>query len=98
MSKSLSPTQIAHLARLSNLTLSDDETNKIADQFTQTLEYMKNLDELDLASVDAAHHMSGKKNSVFEDGTENDRHVDVAELDHAQEADGSRYFIVKKIL
>ncbi len=98
MSKTLSPTQIAHLARLSNLTLSDDEMSKVADQFTQTLDYMNNLDELDLAGVDAAHHMSGKQNIAFEDGTENSRHVDVAEFDRAQETNGSRYFIVKKIL
>lgn len=98
MSKSLSPDQIAHLARLSNLTLSEEQQTRIADQFTQTLEYMKNLDELDLTGVDAAHHMSGKQNIFFEDGLENTRHIDVVELDHAKEVDGSRYFIVKKIL
>ena len=98
MSKTLSPHQIAHLARLSNLTLNETEKEKIANQFTQTLDYIKNLDELDLSAVDAAHHLSGKQNIFFEDGTDNARHVDVAELDHTQESDGSRYFVVKKIL
>lgn len=98
MSHTLDQAAIDHLARLTHLSLSEDESTKIAHQIAQTLDYIENLSELDTQSVEQSMHISGLTNVLFEDGTENKRALDVAENEKSQQVSGRRYFVVEKIL
>lgn len=87
MSKKLSRDQILHLAKLSRLQLTDSEIEKYEKQMSETLDYVKNLDELDTSSVTETSQTTNLQNVTFEDGEKSKRII---------KKDG--YFIAKKVL
>lgn len=87
MSKKLSHGQILHLAKLSQLQLSDSEIEKYEKQIGETLEYVKNLDELDTSSVTETSQTTNLQNVTFEDGEKCERVIKKGD-----------YFVVKKVL
>lgn len=52
----------SHVARLGNLDLSDNELEKLTDMFSDTLDYIKVLEELDTSEVSATFQVTGLKN------------------------------------
>jgi aspartyl-tRNA(Asn)/glutamyl-tRNA(Gln) amidotransferase subunit C len=64
---------IDHLARLSNLQLTDDEKKKFSAQMEETVEYIKNLRELKTDNVVETASPSGLKDVYFTDGKKNTR-------------------------
>lgn len=70
--------QVRHIAKLSNLPVTDEEVSKYAELFTSTLDYINMLEELDTLKVEGTYQVTGLKN-VFMNGTENKRTLDVKE-------------------
>lgn len=60
---------VDQIAKLSGLTVSDDEARTLEKVLDETLSYVNNLQELDVESVDASSSVSGSVNRYFEDGT-----------------------------
>lgn len=79
-SSSLSKDNILHLAKLANLSISEQEIQKYQTQLDQTLNYVANLSELDTTTVDASTSSSQLDNVYFEDGTENTRGLQPEEV------------------
>ncbi len=71
--KSISRDEILHLAKLASLTLNEAEIEKLTSQFGQTLDYIKNLEELDTEQVKPTNSVVDLSNVTFEDGTQNAR-------------------------
>lgn len=71
--KKLSKEEVLHLAKLAGLTLSEEEVNKNSEQLAETIEYIKNLDELDTNTVKPTNSVVDLSNVSFVDGTENTR-------------------------
>ena len=69
----LSKDEVLHLAKLANLTLSEAEIKKYALQLAETIEYVKNLDELKTEKVIPTNSVVDLSNVSFRDGTENKR-------------------------
>lgn len=61
MSK-LSIDQVKHIAKLGNLTLSEQELEKFADQLTETLTYVEQLESVDTKGVEPTSQVTGLVN------------------------------------
>jgi aspartyl-tRNA(Asn)/glutamyl-tRNA(Gln) amidotransferase subunit C len=66
--KVLSREEILHLARLAKLTLTDEEIGKYQKQFSETIDYIKNLEELNTQNVKPTNSVVDLKNVTYEDG------------------------------
>ena len=86
--KVLTKEDILHLAKLSNLKLSDEEIEKYLKQLEETVEYVKNLDELKTDKVSPTSQTTNLTDVYFADGETNERWLKLKE----------KYFIVKRIM
>ncbi|OGK10063.1 hypothetical protein A2767_00345 [Candidatus Roizmanbacteria bacterium RIFCSPHIGHO2_01_FULL_35_10] len=86
--KVLTKEDILHLAKLSNLKLSDEEIEKYLKQLEETVEYVKNLDELKTDKVSPTSQTTNLTDVYFADGETNERGLKLKE----------KYFIVKRIM
>lgn len=73
--KSISKDEVLHLAKLAGLTLTEAEIETLTQQFSQTLDYIKNLDELDTKNTSPTNSVVSLSNVTFEDGTPNARNL-----------------------
>ncbi|MFH0772860.1 MAG: Asp-tRNA(Asn)/Glu-tRNA(Gln) amidotransferase subunit GatC [bacterium] len=69
----LSKEEVLHLAKLAGLTLSDIEIEKNSLQLGETIDYIKNLDELNTDGILPTNSVVDLSNVTFEDGTQNKR-------------------------
>jgi aspartyl-tRNA(Asn)/glutamyl-tRNA(Gln) amidotransferase subunit C len=89
---------ILHLAKLANLSLTDAEIEKYQSQIGETLDYVKNLSELDTTNTKETHHTVDLENVQFEDGSENKRSLSQDEATKNAQDAKDNYFVVKRIL
>jgi len=66
----LSKEEILHLAKLAKLQLTDEEIVKYQSQLGETIEYIKNLDELDITDIPATNSVGNLENVTYEDGAQ----------------------------
>jgi len=71
--KKLSKDEVLHLAKLAGLTLTEAEIEKNAAQLAETIDYIKNLDELNTDGVAPTNSVVDLSNVTFEDGEKNTR-------------------------
>jgi aspartyl-tRNA(Asn)/glutamyl-tRNA(Gln) amidotransferase subunit C len=67
MAPALRREDVAKVAALARLTLSEDELDTFTDQLSQVLEHAKDIEALDLEGVAATAHPFGLMNVVRED-------------------------------
>jgi aspartyl-tRNA(Asn)/glutamyl-tRNA(Gln) amidotransferase subunit C len=67
MSPSLRREDVAHVAKLARLTLSDDELDQFTQQLSQVLEHANDMSSLDLENVVPTTHPFGLVNVVRDD-------------------------------
>lgn len=94
----LTKEEILHLAKLANLSLTDTEIEKFSKQLTETIDYVKNLDELDTSKVVASASPSQLHNVYFEDGTKDSRGLDAEEAVANAKDKKDKYFKVNRIM
>jgi len=58
---------IKHVAKLANLPLSEAEEKKFEKQLSETLEYVKQLEEIDTKGVEPTSQVTGLENVLRED-------------------------------
>lgn len=63
----LSEEEVRHIAKLANLSLTDEEVKKFQKQLSETLEYVEILNELNTESVEATSQVTGLINVSRED-------------------------------
>lgn len=54
--------KVKHIAKLVNITLSDEEIEKYSKELTQTLNYIENLENLDTKDVEPTYQTTGITN------------------------------------
>jgi len=70
MAKSkLSKSEVEHIARLANLKLSEVEIKKFRRQLSETLDYIKILNQLDTKGIEPTSQVTGLENVIREDKT-----------------------------
>lgn len=98
MSKTLSRDEILHIAKLANLSLSDEEIDRYSSQLSEILKYVEKLGEVNTDNISPMTHTIDAKNVMFEDGTENERaDFNATEL-HSLQRDKKTYFKVDRII
>lgn len=58
----VNPDEVKKIAKLANLKLQDNEVNLFADQFTQTIEVIDHLNEIDTKKIKATYQVNGLSN------------------------------------
>ncbi len=94
----LTKKDILHIAKLANLTVSDEEVEKYMNQLSETIKYVENLDELDTANVEPTSHSTNVTNVYFEDGTANTRQFSQKEAVKYGKNIKKGQFVVKRIM
>lgn len=87
---------IAHVAQLANLPLSEEEKKKFEKQLDETLDYVKQLEEIDTKGVEPTSQVTGLENVFREDQTAPSLSQDEA-LKNAKKTHNG-FFIVPAIL
>ena len=94
----LTKKDILHLAELSNLKLTDQEIEKYLKQLEETVEYVKNLDELKTDKVNLTSQTTNLTDVFFADGEANDRRMTQDEAIRNAKDKKDKYFVVKRIM
>ncbi len=89
---------ILHLAKLSNLQVSESEIDSLSTQLDETITYIENLNELDTASIAAKTRNSDQTNIGFEDGEKNSRQLQQADALVNSKHKKGKYFVVSRII
>lgn len=95
---SLTKEEIIHIAKLASLSLNEDEIKRFQKQLSETLDYVKNLQELDTNNVKTTDHTVDAQNVYFEDGKKNSRGLSQQEALANSKSKKNSYFVVKRIL
>jgi aspartyl-tRNA(Asn)/glutamyl-tRNA(Gln) amidotransferase subunit C len=66
----LGPNEVKNVAKLSNLIVSDKEVEKLKNQLSETLEFVKKLNEIDTARIVPTHSVTGLQNVLRNDEAE----------------------------
>ena len=67
MPEKLTEAQVRHVAKLSRLTLSDEEVQHFGSQLSSILDYVSKLNELDVTGVEPMAHALDMTNALRED-------------------------------
>ncbi len=97
MAKTLSKDDILHLAKLAGLNLDDKEIEKYQTQLIETLEYIENLQQLDVTKKDTSTSPVKSENVFFEDGEKNSRNLSLAQVFRNVKNKKGSFFKVRKI-
>jgi len=63
----LTKDQVKHVAKLANLSLTDEEVDKYSEQLSKILEYVDQLNAVDTKDVEPTFNVSGQANVMSED-------------------------------
>lgn len=74
-SNDLSREEILHLAKLAKLQLTEEEILTYQKQIGETIDFIKNLDELNTENIEPTNSVVDLKNVTFEDSTINKREL-----------------------
>ena len=96
MSK-LSRDDVLKLARLSRLKLTDEEIEKFRSELSAILEYVEQLDEVDVKGLEPTYQVTGLKNVMREDEAR-DYGYDIKELLKQAPAVQDKQFKVKRVI
>ena len=58
---------VAHVAKLANLPLTDEEKNKFEKQLSETLDYVKQLEKIDTKGIEPTSQITNLENVTRED-------------------------------
>ena len=58
---------VSHVAKLANLPLSNEEKKKFEKQLSETLDYVKQLEEIDTKGIEPTSQVTGLENVTRED-------------------------------
>ncbi len=64
---SVNNTQVKHIAQLANIPISEEESNKLAQDFSETLQVVDQLKKADVSKTEITHQVTGFKNVLRED-------------------------------
>jgi aspartyl-tRNA(Asn)/glutamyl-tRNA(Gln) amidotransferase subunit C len=89
---------VSHIAKLSNIPVTQDEANKLEKEFEDTLAVVGKLSDIDVKGIEPTFQVTGLENVMREDEVdENQMFSQIQALANARETfDG--YFVVPQVL
>lgn len=67
MSNTITTKQVHHIAKLANIPVNDDQAQKLATGFAETLQTIADLKKVDTSGVEPTHQVTGLENVLRED-------------------------------
>lgn len=67
MTKTITKQKVANIARLTQMSPSDEELENLTEAFAETLDVVNQLRELDVKSIEPTHQVTGLTNVMRED-------------------------------
>jgi len=67
MSNKITKQQVYHVAKLANIPIDDNQAEKLATGFEETLETIADLQSVDISGVEPTHQVTGMENVLRED-------------------------------
>ncbi len=89
---------VQHTAKLANLTLTDEQQQKFAVQFSQTLQNIDSLKQVDTKGVALTHHVTGLENVLRQDKVDPDRALTQDEALSSTKHTHKGYFVVNAVI
>lgn len=89
---------VAKIAKLANLTLTDDELKKFPAQFEQTLKVIEQLQEIDTDGVELTSQVIDLENVMRDDVIDTGRQLSQSEALAMADRSANGFFVVKQIL
>ncbi|TSC86735.1 MAG: aspartyl-tRNA(Asn)/glutamyl-tRNA (Gln) amidotransferase subunit C [Microgenomates group bacterium Gr01-1014_7] len=86
---------VKKIAKLANLPITDYEEEKLAEQLSQTLDYVNKLEEIDTKGVEPTSQVTGLENVTRDDEITNSLSQEEALKNAKSKRDG--FFVVKAI-
>lgn len=83
------------VATLANLPISDEDLDTYSTQISKILDYIDQLEKVDISDVDALYNVSADKSKLREDETKKSLHQDEALQNAVKKSDG--YFVTKGV-
>lgn len=62
--------EVKHIAKLANLTLTEEEEEKYSEQLSKILDYFEQLNQVDTSSVEPTFNVTGMSDVMREDKTQ----------------------------
>ena len=98
MSTSISTDEVAKVAALANLTVTSQEKELFAQQFSATIEVINQLNEIDTMGVESTTQVNHLENVTRPDIIDHDRILTQAEALSGSKNVHNGFFVVKQIL
>ncbi len=95
---SITTEEVLRLASMIRIELSDDEVEKLREQLGETIDYIRNLSELDTSNVEAEMTKTELKNISFRDGAPSPRTFSQEDALANAHKTKDGFFVVPKIL
>ncbi len=67
MSQQIQPQQVAHIAQLAFISITEQEQQQFAQAFSETLKTIAGLQSVDVAGVEPTHQVTGLENVLRQD-------------------------------
>ena len=95
---SVNNTQVKHIAKLANIPVSEEESVKLAEAFTETLIVVDRLKKADASKVATTHQVTGFKNILREDIAKPDQSFTQKEALSNAKSTYNGFFVVPYVL
>lgn len=95
---SLTTDDILHLARLANLTLSDDEISSLKTQLSDVISYFEELKEVPTDNVLPTSQTTGLEDVLRDDEVDTTRVLKVEEATSGTDKIHNNYFVVDQVI
>ena len=89
---------VSHIATLANIPVTDTESEKLADGFTQVLAVVDSLSSVDVTGVEPVGQVTGLENVTREDEVQEERMFTQEEALRNAPRTHNGYFVVDQIL
>lgn len=96
--KQITQSDVQHLAKLSNLPLSDDRLTALATQIATTFEYIDTLEKTDTDDIQETNQVTGLENVMREDSVDDSRMLTQKQALQNASNTHNGYFVVPAIL
>lgn len=90
--------QVAHIAQLANIPVSETEAATLAHSFNETLEVVNQLKELDTSAIPTTHQVTGLENITREDIVEENKMFTQEEALANASKTHNGYFVVPQVI
>ena len=95
---SITSSDVAHIAMLANIPVSEKEKEKLAEGFTTTMQVVENLKKADTKHMEPTHQVTGLENVWREDVVDMSRTFSQEEALRNAPKTHNGYFLVKQVL